>query len=255
MRINRAAMAAAVPVLGTVLGWGAPTTLSAEPASDLPSVERVVPPGSLLVVTVPAPTEARLRARWLDTRFALTTGERDFDMTFEMPVGKLQLRADVHGPFIDLLHQGPITLQQALERLPQSATNWASIADIIKLLVGRGDLQPALPAEGDEMRTKSARAFNDAILARTIESGEFGYLASPVTGGGVRVDRVAQLYLFAQRRGVADPAEMLAKLARAASDPDGEAPPTEEAAREFAKKETARIERDVIPLLRKLAVV
>jgi HEAT repeat protein len=62
MRINRAAMAAAVPVLGTVLGWGAPTTLSAEPTSDLPSVERVVPPGSPLVVTVPAPAEARLRS-------------------------------------------------------------------------------------------------------------------------------------------------------------------------------------------------
>src|SRR5262249_15584259 len=172
---------------------------------------------------ISATTEARLRARWLDTRFALTNSEADFDMTFDTPVGKLQLRADVHGPFIELLRRGPMTLHEALERLPQSATNWASIADIIKILVGRGDLQPALPAEGDAARTKSARTFNDAVLARAMESAEFGYLASPVTGGGVRVDRVAQLYLFAERRGLADPTEMLAKLALATPASEGEA--------------------------------
>jgi SAM-dependent methyltransferase len=205
---------------------------------------------------VTATSQAHLRARWLDTRFALTSPERDFDMTFETPVGKLQLRTDVHGPLIDLLHKGPITVREALERSPQPATNWGSISDVIKILVGRGDLQPALPAEGDATRAASVRAFNGAVLARAMDSSEFGYLASPVTGGGVRVDRLTQLYLFAQLRGLADPAEMLAKLALGASAPGGgEAPPTTEAAHDFAKKETARIESDVIPLLRKLAVV
>ena len=205
---------------------------------------------------VTATSQAHLRARWLDTRFALTSPERDFDMTFETPVGKLQLRTDVHGPLIDLLHKGPITVREALERLPQPATNWGSIADVIKILVGRGDLQPAVPAEGDATRAASVRTFNGAVLARAMDSPEFGYLASPVTGGGVRVDRLTQLYHFAKLRGLADPTEMLAKLALGASAPGGdEAPPTLEAARDFAKKETARIESDVVPLLRKLAVV
>ncbi len=158
-------------------------------------------------------SQTRLRARWLDTRFALTNSESDFDMTIQTAVGKLQLRADVHGPLIEVLRKGPITLRDAIERLPQPPTNWESITDVIKVLVGRGDLQPALPPAGDAARAASVRAFNNAVLSRAMDSAEFNYLASPVTGGGVAVDRITQLYLVAQSRGIADPAKMLATLA------------------------------------------
>jgi len=206
---------------------------------------------------VAATSPARLRARWLDTRFALTSSESNFDMTFETAVGTLQLRTDIHGPLIDLLREGPITLQELIERSRQPATNWASVTDVIKLLVGRGDLQPALPAEDDAARAAPVRAFNDAVLARAVDTGEFGYLASPVTGGGVRVDRLTQLYLLARLRGHADPAEMLAKLVPGAvpSPDSGEAPATAEAGRELAKKQTMRIETDVVPMLRKVGIV
>jgi len=197
---------------------------------------------------VAATNPSRVRARWLATRFALTSPASDFDMTFETAVGKLQLRTDIHGPLIDLLREGPIALRELIERSRQPATNWASVTDVIKLLVGRGDLQPALPAEGDAARAPSVRAFNDAVLAQAMDSGEFGYLASPVTGGGVRVDRLTQLYLLAQRRGLADPTELIAALA-------GGEPSAAEAARDLARTQTKRIEIDVVPMLRKVGIV
>jgi SAM-dependent methyltransferase len=204
---------------------------------------------------VAATTQRRIRARWLDTRFAMTSLEKDLDMTFETPLGKLQLRPDVHGPLIDILHKGPVTLRGAIERLPEATTNWGSITDAIKVLVGRGDLQPALPADGDAARAASVRAFNGAVLERAMESAEFGYLASPVTGGAVRVDRLSQLYLFARQRGLHDPSEMLATLAQgaAATGEDG-ASPSAEAARDFAQSEKARIETTVVPVLEKLGI-
>jgi hypothetical protein len=205
---------------------------------------------------VTAASAARVRAAWLDTRFALTIGGAELDTTFETPVGKLQLRNDVHGPLIDLLGRGPTTLREAIERLPQASVNWSSITDILKMLVGRGDLQPAMPAAGDGKRAASAHAFNRALLARVAESAEFRYLASPVTGGGVHVDRLSQFYLLARQRGIQDPTEMLAKLALDSVDPaSGDASSTLEKAREVAKQHVARIERDVAPLLGKLAVV
>ncbi len=199
--------------------------------------------------------QRRIRARWLDTRFAMTSLEKDFDMTFETPIGKLQLRADVHGPLIDLLHKGPITLRGAIERLPEATTNWGSITDAIKVLVGRGDLQPALPAAGDEARASSVRAFNGAVLERAMASAEFGYLASPVTGGAVRVDPLSQLYLFARQRGFPDPAELLATLAQGAgATGDDGTSPSAEAGRAFAQSEKARIETTVVPVLEKLGI-
>jgi hypothetical protein len=204
---------------------------------------------------ITAASAARVRAAWLDTRFALTAGGAEFDMTFETPVGKLQLRDDVHGALVDVLRQGPVTLREAVERLPQVNVNWTSITDVLKLLVGRADLQPALPAAGDSKRAVSTNGFNRAVLARAMENVELGYLASPVNGGGVRVDRLSQLYLLAKLRGVADPTEMLAKLALEIVNPAGGEPSAMDKARELAKQHVARIERDVVPALGKLGVV
>jgi hypothetical protein len=204
---------------------------------------------------VTAASAARVRAAWLDTRFALATGGGELNTTFETPVGKLQLRNDVHGALIDQLAQGPATLREAIERLPQASVNWSSTIDILKMLVGRGDLQPALPAAGDGKRAASARGFNRAVLSRVVESAELRYLASPVTGGGVRVDRLSQLYLLARQRGIEDPTEMLAKLAMERVDLASSDSAAVEKAREAAKQHVARIERDVAPLLGKLGVV
>ena len=197
----------------------------------------------------------RLRSRWLDTRFVMTVPETGFNMLFETAVGKLQLRAELHGPLLALLHKGPVVLRDVFEKLPPAAANWDSVTDIIKLLVGRGDLQPALPAEADGARAASSRAFNDAVLARVLESDVYGYLASPVTGGGVRVDRLAQLYLLSQRRGT-DPRAMLAKLSLGGTPTDGkEAPTTPEAAQEFAETHATRIETEVLPVLAGVGIV
>ena len=170
-------------------------------------------------------------------------------MTFDTAVGKLQLRSEVHGPLIELLHNGPLTLREVVERLPQPAPNWSSITDVLKLLIGRGDLQPALPAEGDARRAASVSSFNEAVLARAADNAEFGYLASAATGGGVRVDRLTQLYLIARARGIDDPTDALAKLA-AAAEPQ---PATD--ARERVQKEIRRIETSVVPTLRKIGVL
>lgn len=198
---------------------------------------------------IPEASPAAVQARWLDTRFAMTTPAADFDMTFDTAIGKLQLRSEVHGPLIELLHNGPLTLRELVERLPQPAPGWSSITDVLKLLIGRGDLQPALPANGDAGRTPSVRRFNEAILARAADSAEFGYLASSATGGGVRVDRLTQLYLIAKARGIDDPTDALAKLAAAAE------PSSADDARQRVQKEIQRIETSVLPTLRKVGVL
>jgi hypothetical protein len=203
---------------------------------------------------IPEASAASLHARWLDTRFVMTTTAADFDMTFETAVGKLQLRADVHGPLIDLLHQGPVVLRELIARLPEHPSNLSSITDILKILIGRGDLQPALPADGDGQRADSVGAFNEAVLARAVDNAEFGHLASAMTGGGVRVDRLTQLYLIAKARGVADPTALLSKLVLAAHGA-GEAPANADTARARVAEEVQRIEAGIVPTLKRVGVL
>ncbi len=199
--------------------------------------------------------ETQARTHWLNTRFAMTTPGNIFDMTFDTALGKLQLRPDIYAPMLEILGEGPVTLRNLVERLPAPRPSWISLTDAIKVMVGRGDLQPCLPQDGDAARSATTKAFNTAVMTRAAESAELGYLASPVTGGGVRVDRVSQMLLLARREGSVDIPKWLKQLADAKSqltaDSQGSSP---DRTRDAIKKEAARLESDVLPVLQRLGI-
>jgi SAM-dependent methyltransferase len=196
------------------------------------------------------------RERWLQTRFVLSRPADDVSLTFETPLGTLQLRPEIYQPVIDVLADGPMSLHELIERLPETKLEWGSLTDAIRVLVGRGDLQVALPVEHKEEPAQAARAFNAAVMARAKEQAPLGYLASPVTGGGVQVDPFTQLYLQARRKGVADPAALIANIAAMsgrAFEKDGKTLGPEEARAELAAK-AAHIDERVVPMLKRLGI-
>jgi SAM-dependent methyltransferase len=199
--------------------------------------------------------EMQARTRWLNTRFALTSPGNIIDMTIDTALGKLQLRPDIYTPLLKVLSEGSVTLRNLIDRLPEPRPNWISLTDAIKVMVGRGDLQPCLPEDGDTKRAGSTRAFNSAVMARANRSAELGYLASPVTGGGVRVDRVTQMLLLARRDGSVDVHKWLEKLAdgKSLAAAGGQDMSADEA-RAAIQNEAARLEGNVLPLLHRLGI-
>ena len=157
---------------------------------------------------------------------------------------------------IDVLDRGPMTVKELIESPPASRLEWNGLTDAIRVLVGRGVLQPALPAGNEAERTASARAFNAAVTALARDSADLGYLASPVTGGGIRVDQLTQLYLHAKRAGSDDPADMLAGVAARRGgfvDKDGNSLGPDEA-RTTLTARVARMEERTLPLLARLGI-
>ncbi len=198
---------------------------------------------------------AAARERWLDTRFALSAPAAEIDMTFETALGKLQVRPDMYKPAIEILDRGPLSLR---ELIASSAVKleWAGLLDAVKVLVGHGELQPALPPESQTPRAHSVRGFNAAVTARARDSGELGYFASPVTGGGVRVDRFTQLYLGAKQAGNGDPVAALAATAEERGgvvDKNDKRLGPEEARAALAAR-AAQIEQRTVPLLARLGI-
>src|SRR5262249_8494166 len=120
------------------------------------------------------------RERWLDTRFALSAPTAEIDMTFETALGKLQVRPDMYKPVIEVFDRGPLSLREMIESSAVAKLEWPGLLDAVKVLVGHGELQPALPRETESARAASARRFNAAVIARAKESAELGYFASPV---------------------------------------------------------------------------
>src|SRR5690606_23631273 len=104
-----------------------------------------------------------------------------------------------------------ISLRQLLSDNPALAgLGWARLQQAILVLVGAGHLQPCpADAKGEGKRRESARRFNLAVMEKARHSADLAFLASPVTGGGVAVDRFQQLFLLAQSQGDKDPARFV----------------------------------------------
>jgi len=154
-------------------------------------------------------------------------------------------------PLIQVLGEGPITLHDLIDRLPTPRPSWISLTDAIKVLVGRGDLQPCLPEDGEARR---------AVSHACVQFGSFGArhpnrgFRLPGFGGNrwrrARRPRQPDCLISHAIKGVPDAPTALAKLAEATtfSGKDGK-PLSPDDARAAIEKEAVHIESNVLPML------
>jgi len=69
------------------------------------------------------------------------------------------------------------------------------------ILIGAGDLSPVQEDATIARARQSTDRLNAAILERTRTGADIDYLASPVTGGGITVNKIPQLFLIARSQG------------------------------------------------------
>ena len=153
--------------------------------------------------------EQRLR----DRAFVLLTDPGLVPMTLPLPSGQAQLHPEIYQPLIAALAQdafAPKTLG-ALERHPECAKlNFGQIVQAVLLLTGANHVHPAQAQGAAAMAAPRCRALNSHILEKAVLSEDVMALASPVTGGGVIVHRLHQLFLRAFSRGLRTDAELAA---------------------------------------------
>jgi len=145
------------------------------------------------------------RERWLKSRFLLTHGRGDVPKTVKGVLGEAELHADVYDPLLDRLAEGPRTLEQLAADPQVAALGWERIQQALTILIGGGQVQPALDAAGDGARLASTNAFNRAVIERARTSDHWRFLASPIFGGAVFLGRPSQLFLLARQDNVEDP--------------------------------------------------
>lgn len=149
------------------------------------------------------------QATWLDTRFALSTLRADIPLVVVGARGEVNLLSEVYGPILDALAQGAMTVSQLLSKQKIAELGWSALLQAIAMLVGAGHLQPCLPVKGEGKRREQTKAFNMAVLQRAKASNDLAFLASPVTGGGISVDRFSQLFLLARAQKESSPASFV----------------------------------------------
>jgi hypothetical protein len=112
-------------------------------------------------------------------------------------------------------------------------------------MAGQNQLEPVQDEEAIASAGASAARLNAHLLDMLPSGDGLTHLASPVTGAGVRIDRLQQLCLLALRRGLTRP-EAWAELAQRYPPADDSVSQVTDKARSFAENE--------LPLLRALRI-
>lgn len=146
----------------------------------------------------------------LDTRLALQIARDRVPLKVKSSVGELELDPAVYVPILDALAQGVQTLRQLLEHAEIAPLGAMRLIQAAVVMCGAGYVQPAGGVDEVAKRQESVSRFNRAVVDSARGFGQYAYLASAMTGSGVSVSRIQQLFLDAYGKGSGDAAQLAA---------------------------------------------
>ncbi len=195
------------------------------------------------------------RARWLDLRLALLNRAQDVPRKIAGLRVRSSCRRKPTTPFCRARSRS-CTVRELLSDPSVAALGGARVQQAITILVGLNVVAPALSMTNEAARLKRTDALNSVFLERARFSADHNFLVSPVTGLGVAVDRVKQLFLLAQRS-KADPAKFVWEILNAQGQRlirDGKTLETETDNRAELHTRFVEFQERVAPVLKRLKI-
>jgi SAM-dependent methyltransferase len=148
------------------------------------------------------PTATELEEAFLAQTLVLAVHPKSISYKLQSPIGEVTMSEQAYGPVIDALAAddfAPKSVAQIAADPKVKALPPGQLIEALRLLVGTAYVEPAqTPADAAR---RACAALNAHLCDRARISGDIVTLASPVTGGGVGVSRIQQLFLVALREG------------------------------------------------------
>jgi SAM-dependent methyltransferase len=139
-------------------------------------------------------------------RLLLITPRDQVSLKITGALGEASMNESIYGPILDLLaDHKPRSLGQIESALVDQGIRLPQIMEAALLLSGGGHLAAVQEEEALRKGKKQSDALNARLMSLARASNEIAYLASPVTGGGVTVNRFEQLFLLARSQGIKQP--------------------------------------------------
>jgi hypothetical protein len=104
------------------------------------------------------------------------------------------------------------SIEEITSKVKDKSVNFSQVVQAAMVLVGAGHLA-SVQGESQIAKAKQASAkLNETLIDKSRFSAEITFLASPVTGGGIAVNRFQQLFLLAMRNGKKQPQEWASEV-------------------------------------------
>lgn len=146
-------------------------------------------------------------------RVVMAVPRKDVEMKIAGRLGEFDLPSDSYAPILEALSTYcPIRIGKLWQIVKESGISRATMCDVITVLAAKNVIQAAQPDHDIETAKVKTDRINFYLLDQSRSTNELGYLASPVTGGGVQVPLVHQFFLLSVLNGAEEP-EALAQFA------------------------------------------
>jgi hypothetical protein len=137
-----------------------------------------------------------------EERIVLTTPRQDVKLEASGFRGSATLNEDVYAPILDFMADGrPVSIGEIENAVKSAGKTFSQVVQAALVLVGKGDALPAHPAATAEAVRPKTDALNHKLLSLGASGRQMSYLVSPVLGGGIHVNNIAQLILQARSNG------------------------------------------------------
>ena len=140
-------------------------------------------------------------------RVILNKSKTQIELTVDCQLGRGTLNAEIYEPILNILADNKIHKISEIQKLLKSKIGIAEILQVITIMAGKGDLQLAQDEQVIENSRENSQRLNRKLLEDSQNSAKVNYLTSPVTGGGVTVSRIEQIYLYSILMGKSHPKE------------------------------------------------
>jgi hypothetical protein len=123
-------------------------------------------------------------------------------------VGEVTLSEAIYLPILDLISDHKVrSIEEIASGVKSKDITFAQVVQALIVLIGAGHLASVQAQERITKAKKTSQKLNLVLLDKSRSSAESSFLASPVTGGGIAVNRFQQLFLLSKHKGNKLPSE------------------------------------------------
>ena len=137
----------------------------------------------------------------LSMRYVLMTPAADVPMKINIYPGELSLNKELYQPLLNYFEEDDFRPKTLREYLLKSKLPAVTVIESITVLVHIGHLMPCQSEETVKQVKKSCERLNAHICQRSNFGKTIEFLASPLTGCGVEISRLQQIFLAQYKAG------------------------------------------------------
>ena len=147
-------------------------------------------------------TQAEAIDKVIEMRYVLLSPAETVPLKFSTSVGEVKLSEEVYRPILEFLQEDnfhPKNFVEYLKRKPNQDAK--GLVEAITILVNNNNILPCQSDAAVKQVKKSCERLNAHICERSKFEDSINFLASPLTGMGVGVNRFQQIFLSQYKNG------------------------------------------------------